>query len=67
MKLVADGVWVQAGVTWVILAEFLTKQGLALETVPALGHLNVVGSIVTGSHGTRALAGMVSAIEYVDC
>jgi FAD/FMN-containing dehydrogenase len=34
--------------------------------VPAFGYLNVVGSIVTGSHGVASLASLVNEIEIVN-
>ena len=41
-----------AGVTYTQLIEALVKEGLALPNLPSLPHLNVVGSVVTGTHGS---------------
>ena len=41
-----------AGVTFADLESELTKHGLALEVLPSSSEINVVGSVVTGSHGS---------------
>ena len=40
-----------AGVTYTKLLEALVKEQVALPNLPSLPHLNVVGSVVTGTHG----------------
>ena len=40
-----------AGVTYIKLLEALVKEQVALPNLPSLPHLNVVGSVVTGTHG----------------
>ena len=40
-----------AGVTYTLLMEALIEHKLALSNLPSLPHLNVVGSMVTGTHG----------------
>ena len=40
-----------AGVTYTMLIKALKKEGMALPNLPSLPHLNVVGSVVTGTHG----------------
>ena len=41
-----------AGVTYADLIQYLTYEGLALENLPSLPHINIVGSIMTGTHGS---------------
>jgi xylitol oxidase len=43
-----------AGVTYSMLLEKLREEKLAITNVPSLPHLNVVGSLITGSHGGAA-------------
>lgn len=40
-----------AGITYTKLIEALVEHKLALPNLPSLPHLNVVGSVVTGTHG----------------
>jgi len=44
-------VTIGAGVTYSKLIEVLVKHKLAIENLPSLPHVNVVGSLVTGTHG----------------
>jgi xylitol oxidase len=61
---------VGAGVTFGTLADALEQSGFALQTLPSYAKANVVGSILTGSHGggahKKGLSSYVKAIEYVD-
>jgi len=41
-----------AGITYSQLIAALAENKLALPNVPSLPHLNVVGSVVTGTHGS---------------
>lgn len=41
-----------AGVTYTTLIKALVERKLALPNLPSLPHLNVVGSVVTGTHGS---------------
>lgn len=41
-----------AGVDWTLLIATVEKQGFALENIPSLPHINVIGSILTGTHGS---------------
>ena len=49
--------------------EAIDNEGLALENLPALPHINVVGSTVTGTHGSginhQAFANKVIAFDFV--
>lgn len=59
-----------SGVTYSQLLAELSQEQLAIINVPSLPHLNVIGSMVTGSHGGAAayaeLATMLQEIEIVD-
>lgn len=44
-------VTVGAGVTYSTLLEKLKEEKVSIENVPSLPHLNVIGSLVTGTHG----------------
>lgn len=41
-----------AGVTYTMLIKKLTEHKMALRNLPSLPHINVVGSVVTGTHGS---------------
>jgi xylitol oxidase len=41
-----------AGVSFIELSEALDENQLALRNVPSHPHINVVGAVVTGSHGS---------------
>ena len=59
-----------AGVTYTQLINGLKAEKLALANLPSLPHLNVVGSVVTGTHGSgeskSAIATYVTALAYID-
>ena len=58
-----------AGIRYIELIEFLKEKGRALRNVPSLPHINVVGSVMTGTHGSgirnQNMAAQVTGIEYV--
>ena len=41
-----------AGVTYTDLIEALKAEHMAIANLPSLPHINVVGSIMTGTHGS---------------
>lgn len=41
-----------AGVTYTMLIDALKEHKMALMNLPSLPHINVVGSVVTGTHGS---------------
>lgn len=59
-----------AGNTYTQLINALKDAKLALPNLPSLPHLNVVGSVITGTHGSGAnkasMATYVSEIAFVD-
>ena len=59
-----------AGVTYTELIKALVPEKMALSNLPSLPHLNVVGSVVTGTHGSGtdnlAIASYVTKVSYVD-
>jgi xylitol oxidase len=59
-----------AGVTYSMLMRELGQHGMALYSMPSLPHLNVVGSVMTGSHGSgtdnQVMAAYVDRVRYVD-
>ena len=59
-----------AGVTFTTLIEALRAEQFALPNLPSLPHLNVVGAVVTGTHGggiaKQAVASYVTAMRLVD-
>ena len=63
-------VTIGAGVTYSTLLEELKKHKVAIENVPSLPHLNVIGSLVTGTHGGGAskpeIAENILEMEIVD-
>jgi len=65
-----EKVWFGAGVTYAQLAKVLEENDLALKNMPSFPHINVVGSVVTGSHGggarKQAIANYVTALEIVN-
>lgn len=60
---------VEGGVTYSELIDKVDKAGLALDNLASLPHINVIGSILTGTHGSgrhkHILASSVVAIEFV--
>ena len=44
-----------AGITYTKLIEALVANDVAIPNVPSLPHLNVVGSVMTGTHGSGVL------------
>ena len=59
-----------AGVTYSMLLEVLQREGMSIPNLPSLPHLNIVGSVTTGTHGggveNGAMATYVHKINYVD-
>ena len=59
-----------AGVTYTKLIEKLVEAKMALPNLPSLPHINVVGSVVTGTHGggirNQAHATYVTGIKIVN-
>ena len=59
-----------AGITYTALIEFLVENKLAIENLPSLPHVNVVGSLVTGSHGggvdLKPLANMATGLRMMN-
>ena len=59
-----------AGVTYTMLLQALVKEQVALPNLPSLPHLNVVGSVVTGTHGgglnNQQAANWVVSMKMVD-
>lgn len=59
-----------AGVIYTKLIEALVKEGRAITNMPSLPHLNVVGTVVTGTHGSglayQSIATYVRGVAYVD-
>ncbi len=58
-----------AGVTYSELIEAVDRAGMAVENLPSLPHINVVGSMITCTHGSgadhRILASNVTRFEVV--
>ena len=58
-----------AGATYSKLIEACDKKGLAFQNLPSLPHLNVVGSCITGTHGSGHKFGiqatMITGMEMV--
>ena len=63
-------VWLGAGVSFGELTEVLQENGLGLLNVLSYPHINVVGAVVTGSHGggydKQSMANYVTAMQIVD-
>ena len=63
-------VTIGAGVTYTDLMEFLVNEGLAIDNTAALPHISIVGSIMTGTHGSgihnKAMSNFVSEVAFVD-
>ena len=59
-----------AGITYTELIKALVPKKMALLNLPSLPHLNVVGSVVTGTHGSGtdnlAMASYVTRVSFVD-
>ena len=59
-----------AGVRYIELLDALVKAHMALAVLPSLPHLNVVGSVVTGTHGgcinCRQMASYVTQMKIID-
>ena len=70
-KVVFDGLSVKfgAGMTYSNLIKEVDAQGLAIENLPSLPHINVVGGMITATHGSginhRILANMVTEFDIV--
>ena len=41
-----------AGLTYSELISAIAKEGLAIQNLPSLPHINVVGSMITATHGS---------------
>lgn len=58
-----------AGITFVNMIEILSKLALAIDNTPSLLDLNVVGSILTGTHGSgvnsKILASNIKSVNIV--
>ena len=58
------------GVTYISLIKALAAEKMALQNLPSLPHINVVGSVVTGTHGSgmqnQAMGALVSEFAFVD-
>mmetsp|Transcript_5705 Transcript_5705/g.4330 ORF Transcript_5705/g.4330 Transcript_5705/m.4330 type:complete len:165 (+) Transcript_5705:80-574(+) len=69
VEVLGKEVKIGAGVNYSKLIEVLAKRGKAIENVPSLPHVNVVGSLVTGTHGSGyekpMIAQYVTQIEMV--
>ena len=56
--------------TYIELITILEENNLAMKNYLSYPHINVVGSIITGSHGggidRKSIATFVIALEYVD-
>jgi xylitol oxidase len=65
----ADGVTVEAGITYGKLGRALAAHGLALGNFASLPHVSAGGAVATATHGSgvrnRALSGAVSALDLV--
>ena len=59
-----------AGVTLSMLIGMLESHEMAIPILPSLPHINVVGAVVTGTHGgsttQKQLASLVTAMRLVD-
>ena len=59
-----------AGFTYSELLKVLKAENVAIANLPSLPHINVVGSIVTGTHGSgvknKAMSSLVHDFEYID-
>ena len=59
-----------AGITYTQLINALKAEKMALYNLPSLPHINVVGSVVTGTHGSGidkgSMGSYVTAIAFVD-
>jgi xylitol oxidase len=59
-----DTVFVEAGVTYSDLRRKLFEVGRAIMNFPSLPHLNIIGSIVTGTHGgAKEISVMADLVE----
>lgn len=65
-----DSVHVEAGCIFTDLRDRLLREDRAIANFPSLPHLNIVGAIVTGTHGggleLPIIAGMVQEFEILD-
>jgi xylitol oxidase len=65
----ADGVTVEAGITYGKLGRALAGHGLAIGNFASLPHVSVGGAVATATHGSgvrnRALSAAVSALDLV--
>lgn len=59
-----------AGVTYSMLVEALKTEKMAIENLPAMPNINVVGSVMTGASGSgihnTPMSGYATAIAFVD-
>ena len=59
-----------AGVKYADLIEALKEQRMAINNLPSLPHINVVGSLMTGTHGSgiknKAMSSFISQVAFVD-
>lgn len=58
-----------AGITYAELTSHIAKKGFALANMPSTPHLNIVGSVITGSHGSghknQIIAGQIKGFELI--
>ena len=59
-----------AGVIYTDLINALVEEQMALDVLPAQPNINVVGSVLTGMHGSgihnKAMSGYVTEVAFVD-
>jgi xylitol oxidase len=64
-----DAVWVEAGVRYGELADFLRPNGRALANLASLPHISIAGACATGTHGSgirnQNLSTAVKSMEFV--
>ena len=62
----ADTVYFEAGYTYIQLANYLDELGFAITNFPSFPHINVIGSMVTGTHGSGFKYGIMASLveEY---
>ena len=61
-----DTVYFEAGYTYIQLANYLDELGFAITNFPSFPHINVIGSMVTGTHGSGFKYGIMASLveEY---
>ena len=59
-------VYFEAGLTYIQLANYLDERGYAITNFPSFPHINVIGSMVTGTHGSGFRYGIMASLldEY---